>query len=185
MEKMDNRAKRILRFLVEKTKKSENELIVEMAKIQTEIGSQTLTELAALLILARDYNIDVNSALVVSEPTVPIAEIVNHKNKKISIVGALVEISPAKEYTTKTGKRGKYLSTVLKDETGRARCVFWNKAADDFLAKKIGVGDVIKIHDARISRNTFTNEFEIHVNPFSDFVIIKRYAHQIEYNPEY
>ncbi|MFX0028970.1 MAG: DUF2240 family protein [Candidatus Hermodarchaeota archaeon] len=68
---------------------------------------------------------------------------VNLNLKSISLEGKIIQISPLREFTKKSGEIGKVGSISLLDSTGSIRITFWNDDTEKF--KNLQINDVITI----------------------------------------
>jgi replication factor A1 len=60
----------------------------------------------------------------------------------LEVIGRVIEVSRAREFTRTDGSKGKVATLGIGDETGTARLSLWQDAVDK--AEKIKVGDIIK-----------------------------------------
>ena len=79
----------------------------------------------------------------------------------VETVGKVIRIFPAKEFTTKDGRKSKVGSIVIADNTGTIRVALWDKKAD--VIEKIKSGMVVKIKSAYAKLNNL-NKAELHVS---------------------
>ncbi|MHA2400480.1 MAG: hypothetical protein ACXADU_16520 [Promethearchaeota archaeon] len=68
---------------------------------------------------------------------------INLNHKSISVEGKIIQLSPIKEFTRKSGELGRLRSMNLLDSTGSIRLTFWNEDVDKI--NNLKVDDVISI----------------------------------------
>ena len=79
----------------------------------------------------------------------------------VDAIGKVTRVFPAKEFTTKDGRKSKVGSMVIADGTGTIRVALWDQKAD-FL-EKIKPGMIVKIKSAYAKLNNMNN-VELHVS---------------------
>lgn len=78
----------------------------------------------------------------------------------VDTVGKVTRVFPAKEFTTKDGRKSKVGSIVIADNTGTIRVAIWDKKAD--VLEKINSGMIVKIREAYAKLNNL-NKAELHI----------------------
>ena len=84
--------------------------------------------------------------------------------RKVNVIGKVIQMFPAREFTTKNGTPGKVLNLVIADDSGNIRTVLWDtKLIELFEKGNIKHGDVIDV-----SNGTIRNENELHLGSYSE-----------------
>lgn len=84
--------------------------------------------------------------------------------RKVNFTGKIITMYPIREYTTKTGDKGKVANIIVADDTSNIKIVLWDTNHIDLLeSDKVKVGTVIEVVSGRMRDN------EVHLGSFSEF----------------
>lgn len=86
--------------------------------------------------------------------------------RKVNFTGKIITMYPIREYTTKTGDKGKVANIIVADDTSNIKIVLWDTNHIDLLeSDKVEVGTVIEVSSGRMRDN------EVHLGSFSEFKV--------------
>lgn len=108
-----------------------------------------------------ELNVSQNGDIAIVEKKI-VTKISELVDRVVDVYGVVVEVGELREFQ-KDEKKTRLFSCIISDETGTARCLFWNENAE--FANIISVGDVIKIEEG-VCQNR-----EIHTRKKSRIII--------------
>lgn len=86
--------------------------------------------------------------------------------RKVNFTGKIITMYPIREYTTKTGDKGKVANIIVADDTSNIKIVLWDTNHIELLeSDKIEIGTVIEVISGRMRDN------EVHLGSFSEFKV--------------
>ena len=86
--------------------------------------------------------------------------------RKINVVGKVINLSPVRTFTTKSGDEGKVCNLLLADDTSNVKVVLWDTNHIDLIENgQVKEGSVIEL------ANGSMRDVEIHLGSFSEFKI--------------
>ncbi len=139
-------AEELKQLIQEKTGISRAELEVLLEKKLKEYAS-LLTEVGALYLIAKDLGLDIEMERVMN-PRIEIGELKPGMDG-ITVRGRVSRIFPMREYE-REGRKGKYASFLLEDESGSIRVVLWNRDAELVSKGVIKPGSVVEVINGRV-----------------------------------
>ena len=84
--------------------------------------------------------------------------------RKVNVTGKVINLSPVRSFTTKSGDESKVCNLLLADETSNIKVVLWDTNHIDLVENgQIKEGSVVEIVNASM------RETEIHLGSFSEF----------------
>jgi len=84
--------------------------------------------------------------------------------RKVNFTGKIITMYPIREYTTKTGEKGKVANIIVADDTSNIKVVLWDTAHISLLeSEDAKVGTVVEIGSGKMRDN------EVHLGSFSEF----------------
>ena len=84
--------------------------------------------------------------------------------RKVNVVGKVINLSPVRTFTTKTGEPGKVANIVLADETSNIKVVLWDSNHIDLIENgQVSQDKIVEIVNGAMRDN------EIHLGSFSEF----------------
>ena len=95
-----------------------------------------------------------------SEPMDKIGQL-KPERKKANVLGWVIQVFPASEFTRKDGTSGKVRRLRIRDETGVVTAVFWNEKVNDLGA--VSEGNQLRLLNARI-KTQLSGGIELHVD---------------------
>ncbi len=158
---------KIIEKIKEKTNLSEEEIENRIKEKINQLSGLVSKEGAAHII-ANELGIDLFEKFIGKLEIKNILE----GMRNVEVVGKVIRKFEIKEFERSDGNKGKVGALILADETGSIRVVFWNDQINLF--EKINVGDILKIKNAYVRRNTVSQNLELQLNERSS----------VEINPE-
>jgi len=85
-----------------------------------------------------------------------------HRNKRITLIGVVKDVSPSSIFKRKDASEGKVMRFILHDGTAKIPVVVWNEKVDE-LEKFLKKGLHLQLVDAKVKKAQ-NGGFEVHVN---------------------
>jgi replication factor A1 len=125
-------------------------------RVELHIGEKSEIEINPRDVEAKDYP-------TISKFTIKIGEITRaHKNKRVSVKGAVKELFSASTFKRQDSSSGKVMRFVLVDETGEIPVVVWNEKANE-LENVIKKDVKLQVVNAKVKK-AINEGLEIHVD---------------------
>jgi len=125
-------------------------------RVELHIGEKSEIEINPRDVEAKDYP-------TIGKFTIKIGEITRaHKNKRVSVKGAVKELFSASTFKRQDSSSGKVMRFVLVDETGEIPVVVWNEKANE-LEKVIKKDVKLQVVNAKVKK-AISEGLEIHVD---------------------
>lgn len=137
----------------------DNEIRERVERKRKELGGLVTPEGAAHIVA---NEVGINLFEVVSRtPALKIENIIPEMSS-VDLVAKVVRIYPPREFEKKDSSKGRVCSTILGDETGTIRAVFWEKDVALIEGGNIKEDDVLQIKDG-YTKESINGEAEIHI----------------------
>ncbi len=149
----------LIRTVSEKVAIGEDEVKKKVKEKQREL-SGLVSETGAAYIVANELGVKTKNRVI--ESTVRIGDILPEM-KAVSVLGRVKAISPARDFVSKKGIKGKVSNMEIVDNTASIRIAIWNQSDIDKLESGvIKEGQIIQIKNGYV-REGYRGGFEINV----------------------
>ncbi|MDP6704249.1 MAG: OB-fold nucleic acid binding domain-containing protein [archaeon] len=149
----------LIRTVSEKVAIGEDEVKKKVKEKQREL-SGLVSETGAAYIVANELGVKTKNRII--ESTVRIGDILPEM-KAVSVLGRVKAISPARDFVSKKGIKGKVSNMEIVDNTASIRIAIWNQSDIDKLESGvIKEGQIIQIKNGYV-REGYRGGFEINV----------------------
>ena len=149
----------LIRTVSEKVAIGEDEVKKKVKEKQREL-SGLVSETGAAYIVANELGVKTKNRVI--ESTVRIGDILPEM-KAVSVLGRVKAISPARDFVSKKGIKGKVSNMEIVDNTASIRIAIWNQSGIDKLESGvIKEGQIIQIKNGYV-REGYRGGFEINV----------------------
>ena len=162
---------KLLKNLIEKSGKTKEDIEKLVADKVNELSGLVSAE-GAIYIIANELNIRLDVDKPKKDASMKKIEDVTEAKTPISLNCKVIRKYDRVNFSSEKGTEGSVQSTLVGDDTGVIRVVFWNDKTD--LLDNIQEQDILSIKNAYTRENTNSERIEIHYTQYSE----------IEVNPE-
>ena len=156
---MGEKVKELIDIVAEKTKLSKVEIRKKIKKKQSEL-SGLVSEDGAAYIIANELGIKTRNRVI--ETTLKVQDVMPEM-RSVTLFGRVKNLMEPREFTTKTGGKGKVANLDVVDDTGTMRIVLWNMSDIEAVEKKeVNIGDIVQVKNGYV-REGFRGGHEINV----------------------
>ncbi len=177
---------KLLENLVAKSKKSKDEIERLVSEKVNEL-SGLVSEEGAIYIVANELEVKLDSDKPKKSADLHKIEEITEPKTPTSLLCKVIRKYDKVTFSSSSGGEGSVQSTLVGDETGIIRIVFWNDQTQTL--DQVQEGDILKILNAYTRENTNSNRIEIHygqyseiqVNPEGETIELKEYTGSIDF----
>ncbi|MEX2723690.1 MAG: DUF2240 family protein [Candidatus Freyarchaeota archaeon] len=157
---MESRLEEILTRIVKSGKISREEALKRINEKKRKMGG-LLTDEGAAHLVAKELGLDVYENISYKKPALEIKDI-SLEMRNVTITGVITRIFPAKEFTSKDGRKGKMASILISDNSGEIRLVLWGEHVEQIEKGKIKEGQIVRVFYGYVKEGLKGNP-EIHL----------------------
>ncbi len=150
-------AEDIIQTILTRRKDLSQDRVQELLEKKKAESGGFLSDEGAAILVAQDLNVELGGEELAK---IQIKDMVSGLGN-VTVGGTVTEISNLQEFKRQNGSSGKVLSFVLVDETGKTRCVAWDKQAEKLEGQQIQGKSVLVSHG--YTREGVDGGVELHI----------------------
>jgi replication factor A1 len=147
----------IMHTIVTKRKDLSQDKVKELIEKKKAESGGFLSDEGAAILVAQDLGVELGGGELAK---IQIKDMVSGLGN-VTVGGTITEVSNLQEFKRQNGSAGKVLSFVLADETGKTRCVAWDKQAEKLEGQQIQGKSALVSHG--YTREGTDGSVELHI----------------------